>query len=142
MNTTAGSLMRWAVAMTGMVGACAVARDARADVHPRLVLNFAGTQFTGISTAVEERTTSVNGAVQYRVNMLAMTSDGKKLLCTIAVASVGDAESYRKALLDERAAQVTCTVTHPVTTDPSAGTFVFLNMMSSANGDSLVIESH
>jgi len=138
----AGSVMRWVIVTMGMLGVCVLTRDARADVHPRLVLNFAGTQFTGISSSVVETSSSVNGTMQYRVSLSAMTSDSKKLQCTLVVPTAAVAESYRTELLNERTALVTCSVTHTVTTDPAAGTVVLLNMVSPGAGDSLTIESH
>ncbi|HEX8796717.1 MAG TPA: hypothetical protein VF765_37455 [Polyangiaceae bacterium] len=142
MKNTASSMMRGVVLTTGILGASAVARDARADLHGmRLVLNFGGAQFTGVAQTVVEHATAVNGTIQYRVNLTATTSDGKKLLCTIAVPSQAASESYRTEFLNEHTAVVTCTVTHPVTTDPTQGTFVFLNTLSPSAGDVLSIES-
>ncbi|HEU5478932.1 MAG TPA: hypothetical protein VFU90_03825 [Candidatus Tumulicola sp.] len=137
-----GSTIHGVTVAMGILGVCFVARDARADLHGmRLVLNFGGTQYTGAAQTVEESATAVNGAVQYRVNLHATASDGRKLLCAIAVPSHADAESYRTELLNEHTAVVTCACSHPVTRDGTGDTFVFLNTMTPSAGDSLSIES-
>ncbi len=142
METTRGYGVRGLFVIGAALVVSATARDAGADLpHVRVVLSFNGTQFSGTAQSVTEATTSVNGSLQYRVNLAAVTSDGKRLQCSIAVASAAAAEVYRNEILGDHTAGVTCAVSHAVTTDPTAGTFVFLNMNSPSAGDSLTIES-
>ncbi len=125
------------------LGACGVSVDAAAETTQHFIvvtLSFQGTRIQGMSTGVNIVETGVNGALQYRVNVLTNLA-GKPGACTVAVASSADASWLKNELLDAHATAVTCAVSHAVTTDPTLGTFVFLNLLSPAAGDTLTIES-
>ncbi|HEY8039474.1 MAG TPA: hypothetical protein VIF15_06755 [Polyangiaceae bacterium] len=107
-----------------------------------MVLRFGGVQYEGLSQTVTEVQTAVNGTMQYRVNVAAALTGSKPGLCTIAVSSAAEAERYKLDLLNDHTMSLTCTVSHTVTTDPTAGVFALINTVSPSAGDSLSIESH
>ncbi|HTQ43008.1 MAG TPA: hypothetical protein VMI75_09665 [Polyangiaceae bacterium] len=126
------------------LGVCSVSGDAVAQTATHSVavtLVFGGARYQGTSTGVTVVETAVNGAMQHRVNLIANLG-GRPGMCTVAVANVADASHLKSDFLDAHATAVTCTVSHPVTTDLTAGTFVFLNTLTPSTGDSLTIENH
>ncbi len=140
-----GRFVRGLLAVAAGLGACAAAGDGGAQTSAQhaitVTLSFGGTRYQGTSTGVNIVETAVNGAMQYRVNVLGNFT-GKPGLCTIAVSSGQDASRLKNDLVDPHAAAVTCAVSHAVTTDPTSGVFVFLNTLAPSAGDSLTVESH